>query len=128
MTESVADTASAAVAQKIVMDYFMSIMTDRENVPVFYARDAVLSWENQNYNGQQQIKELFSKLPEQVTFKISGYDVQPVIRTDLLTTVIVFGTYQVSGFKLQDFHSVFYVYVRRNEGIAYIKYQVFTTF
>ena len=115
---------SIAVAQKVVKDYFQTLMAeDRDKVLVFYAHDSVLYWDGREYQGHEEIRQFLQDLPLSASFQIGGFDVQTVPQTDILTMLVVWGTYCSPSSKISVFHSVFCIDANMEESKAVIKYQ-----
>lgn len=128
MSELYISPYSVSIAQKIVKDYFQTVMGHRSDVLMYYAHDAYLQWDGKDYHGHGEIQSFFEQLPAQVTFYITGFDVQSVSETDLLTMLVVFGSYQMPGARMQDFHCSFFIQSHNENALAIFKSQCFSCF
>ena len=126
---AVPNDVSIAVAQKIVKDFFQTIMsTNRPAVISFYAHDAVLFWDGQEFQGHSEINEFYmNELPQSASFQIAGFDVQTVPQSEILTLLVVWGSFASPSRKMSTFHSSFCIDAQIENYSAVIKYHNFTT-
>lgn len=124
MSEPLED--SVGIGQTILLQYFPHFMESHNEVLHFYGSNSVLCWNGENYNGIEEIREFFNQLPE-ISFQVSGFEVQTVPNTSLWTMLIVFGTSEAPGNIIRDFHSTFYIESDPNEKRAIIRYHTFQT-
>lgn len=117
---------SLGIGQTILLQYFPLFMQRHEEALKFYGGNAVLCWDGENHSGIEEIKEFFNQLPE-ISFQISGFEVQTVPNSSLWTMLVVFGTYEAPGNIIRDFHSTFYIESDQNEKKAIIQYQTLQT-
>ena len=127
MSEGYISDISVAVAQKIVKDYFQTLMGNRASAILFYAPDAVLVWDGNEYQGHEEIQEFFNNMEASTTFQIAGFDVQSVPNTDVLTMVIIWGSYNEARSKMATFYSTMSIEANAEEAKALIKYHNFSS-
>lgn len=122
------DPNSIAIGQKLVMDYFQTLMGSRDDILSYYGHDAVLNWNGDESIGHEEIQNFLFDLAPTITFQITGFEVQTVPDTDLWTMLVVYGSYQPPNDKMRDFHSSFFVEARTEDQTAFIRYHTFSSF
>ena len=121
------DQDSLGIADAIIQNFFPSLQqaSNRENAISFFGDDASLYFQGTTVTGKQNIYQFLSSLPD-LTFNITGYEVQTVPQSDLWSMLIVFGTMQNEH--VQTFHSSVYVEARKSDQTAFIRYFSLTSF
>ncbi|KAK8875883.1 NTF2- export protein 2 [Tritrichomonas musculus] len=115
---------SLGIGQTIVLNYFPLFMKSPNEVLQFYGNNSVLTWNGTNLNGIDEIRNFFGQL-QNISFQVSGFEVQTVPNTSLWTMLVVFGTSEAPGNIIRDFHSTFYIQSDPNVKKGIIRYHTF---
>lgn len=115
---------SLGIGQTIVLNYFPLFMKSPNEVLQFYGNNSVLTWNGTNLNGIDEIRNFFGQL-QNISFQVSGFEVQTVPNTSLWTMLVVFGTSEAPGNIIRDFHSTFYIQSDLNVKKGIIRYHTF---
>lgn len=120
------DVVAVGIGQRLLRDYFQLFRDTRAELLRFYAPEAILAWNGEQFRGVEEIRGHIETLP-QLSFQPTSYTVSPITKETadtLVVMVVITGTMAGAG-RVTDYHSTFYVEWNEQQKSCLIRYQTF---
>merc|ERR1740139_1124425 len=97
-----------AIGDQFAQQYYQIYDSNRQGLGQFYEAQSLLTWEEENVQGQQQILQKLTTLPfQQVQHQVSSCQGQPVLGSPDKVLIICVGNMLVNGSQNVKFTELF---------------------